>query len=343
MSKKKQLEDTETTVRDNEQQAQPEGESTPTVSAQASESTQEDQAAQETQDVATDEQDAAAIEEQTTITKTEKGIEQPPSENGNDTPRRSILEQAGIPKLTNKLGNMFTSLIGKSTLQDEKEPLQGEKKSPLEEKKSTSQRLKDWASTSLAERQDLYANIPESIGPCTEWLQSLPAKELKQFVHKLEHFCTELGFELAWLLDPKITTPQSMKLAMERIVLQFCLIHWQNTQAHETFVAFSRHLVWKEDPMSKDHHELTRKLFPRLVEKGLVSEPPADLFLFSEEKRRDYVVDAIQEASQKDIDSLLETLSELNSSSDLKKKENTASMFFRGLTEGQKGSSGNDE
>ncbi len=288
--------DTKKTVEDSEQ-ANPEGEGTPLpASTQPSEDMQATQD-QDTQDAETAQQDAEATgDDQTTITATEHEDEQSVSEDG--TPRRSILERTGISKLTNELGNMFTGLVGKTQVQA----------TVFEERKTTTQRLKEWAGASLAERQDLYADIPESIGPCTEWLLSLPNEKLKQFVHKLEHFCTDLGFELAWILDPKVTTTPSMKLAMEKVVLQFCLIHWQKTQAHETFVAFTRFLAWKDDPMSKEHEGLTRKLFPKLVEKGLVSEPPAALFLFSEEERRDYVVQSIQEVSQKDVEGLLETI-----------------------------------
>lgn len=177
---------------------------------------------------------------------------------------------------------------------------------------SLAQQFKQWASdVASAEREPLFRQLPAATKEFTTWLASLSDEELKHFIQRLGAFCKDSHFQLSWLFDSDVQPDAQTKQALEEAVLLFALSRWQAARVNPSITAFNRFLAWQKNPLSKEHKAMTQKLFAKLVEKGLITEPPASLLLLSEEERRNYVMQAIQNIAENDKQALLAIFKEV--------------------------------
>jgi hypothetical protein len=163
------------------------------------------------------------------------------------------------------------------------------------------ERFQAWlAGAAPTERKALYTQLAAQEEAFAAWLQNLPDKERRAFVEEIGAFCTNLKFELSWLLEPQLGHDPELKQRLEGAVLSYCLARWQGHQAQENIKVYATFKAWQAAPHKKEHQALTQQLFFRLVEKKLISEPPSELFLAPERERQFYVVQAIRQAAEKD-------------------------------------------
>lgn len=180
-----------------------------------------------------------------------------------------------------------------------------------------SQRFQEWvAGASLEERKQLYKSLPEAAQAFTTWLTGLPAEEVETFSQKVSSFCSDFGFELAWLVDLQLDDDAELKQAAEEIVVLYCLAHSKATQVRGDVKAFATFQAWQDNPSEGQHKALGQKLFAKLVEQGLVSAPPSELFMASDEKRQEHVVQAIRQAAEENRPAFNAVLKEVVSSGD---------------------------
>jgi hypothetical protein len=171
--------------------------------------------------------------------------------------------------------------------------------------------FKNWVtSSSLEEKEQIYLNLPEDARGFTTWITELSEKDLTAFTERVVNFCKEANFNLAWLTDASLESDPTLKRSLEATVLLYCLSYWQADQAQDHIKALGVFQKWREAPMSGKYQDLTQKMFPKLVERKLVSEPISAPLLFSEEDRRNYIVQAIQKAAEQDMAGVLEVLKE---------------------------------
>jgi len=167
----------------------------------------------------------------------------------------------------------------------------GKVRLPFRRRKDLATQFKEWVGQAeLAKRTAVYKALPADAAGFTAWLQGLPDEDLGGFVKELAAFCKGLGFELAWLVDPKVEG--AMKQAVEEAVGLYCLAAWKGRDVRP-FVAYR---AWQSAPGKKENQAFAQRLYSRLVEAGLATSTP-DLMLAAEKERQAYVAEAIEAAA----------------------------------------------
>ncbi len=162
--------------------------------------------------------------------------------------------------------------------------------------------VREWTGRAELERRTaLYKSLPGDAAEFTAWLQGLADEDLGNFVQELSAFCTGQGFELDWLVDPKVTG--ELKRAMEETVGLYCLTVWKCRDL-QPFVAYR---AWLADPGKKENQAFAQRLYSRLIAAGLATAKP-DLWWAPEQERQAYVAQAMEDAAAQDSKSFVSLL-----------------------------------
>lgn len=133
-----------------------------------------------------------------------------------------------------------------------------------------------------------------------DWLNGLTPEGLQAFTKNLAKFCSDMGFELSWLVEqPGDKNPEWVHVA-ERIVLHYCRACQQATIAQEDFEAHKRILEFEQNPSSKKNEAFGERLFAKLIEEDLATGSMSAYLLQPPIERRRRVREAIREAVAKD-------------------------------------------
>jgi hypothetical protein len=186
-----------------------------------------------------------------------------------------------VAKTGERLGPVLSGVEGKVRL-------------PFRRGKDLATQFKEWVGQAeLAKRTAVYKALPADAAGFTAWLQGLADEDLGGFVKELAAFCKGLGFELAWLVDPKVEG--AMKQAVEEAVGLYCLAAWKGRDVRP-FVAYR---AWQSAPGKKENQAFAQRLYSKLVGAGLATSTP-DLLLAPEKERQAYVAEAIEAAAAQD-------------------------------------------
>lgn len=157
----------------------------------------------------------------------------------------------------------------------------------------------------------LDGKLQNDLDGVTTWLAELTPDEAKIFYKQLSAFCANLNFELAWLVDPQTDNDPTIETALEQAVMLYCLAQWKAEQVQDDIEEFLLFKAWVHDPADDDYEDLNQKVFAKLLEKGLASNPPAELFMASAEERQAHFVGIIQEVIEKDQQGLYAIVKEV--------------------------------
>lgn len=164
----------------------------------------------------------------------------------------------------------------------------GKLRLPFQKDKSLSSQFKQWVSeANLVKQTTVYKRLPEEAAEFTAWVEGLSEKEMDQFTQELTVLCRGLGYELAWLLDPKI--PAALKAGVEEAVMLGSLTAWKARQLQP----LAAYIGWQAAPEKAENREFTRKLYARLAEAGL-TQPASGMLMATEKERQAYVSRAIE-------------------------------------------------
>jgi len=184
--------------------------------------------------------------------------------------------------------------------------------------KKEPQQFKEWVvEASLAENKQLYQSLPDTAQAFATWLAGLSLEETAAFDQDLSAFCSGLNFELAWLLNQELDDDPGLKQAVDEAVVLYALAHHKATQVQGNIEVFRTFMAWQEDPTKGEHKELTQALFDKLVEKGLAPAPSPKLFMASEQKRQEHIVQAIRKAAEADRQAFSAILKEVMAPADI--------------------------
>jgi hypothetical protein len=95
---------------------------------------------------------------------------------------------------------------------------------------------------------------------------------------------------------------------MGKILHIYCLAFWKSKQIQSDVELLVKLQSWMDKPDDKKNAEFNRMLFTKLVAEGLIPAPPIELFLATDEERRDYSVEAIKEFIKNDTQRFYEVL-----------------------------------
>jgi hypothetical protein len=142
------------------------------------------------------------------------------------------------------------------------------------------------------------------------WLADATEEQQKEFVHGLYSFFASLNLDIRWMLDPEMVQylESGLKQSMDKILHIYCLAFWKSKQIQSDVELLVKLQNWMEKPDDKKNAEFNRMLFTKLVAEGLIPAPPIELFLATDEERRDYSVEAIKEFIKSDTQRFYEVL-----------------------------------
>jgi hypothetical protein len=133
-----------------------------------------------------------------------------------------------------------------------------------------------------------------------EWLNALSEEGLQAFTEHLVAFCSDMGFELSWLVEQQFDKHPELAQAAERIVLHYCRACLQAALTQEDLGVYKRLLAFEQDPFSRKNQAFGERLFAKVVEEGLVAAKMSEYFLAPPKERQQLAVAAIRQAAAKD-------------------------------------------
>ncbi len=164
----------------------------------------------------------------------------------------------------------------------------GKLRLPFQKDKTLPAQFRRWVSeANLVKQTSVYKKLPEDAAEFTFWIEGLSDKELAEFTKEQAALCQGLGYELTWLLDPKI--PAALKSGLEEAVVLSSLTAWKARNL-QPLAAYIR---WQAAPEKAENREFTRKLYARLAEAGL-TQPASGMLMAPEKEQQAYVAKAIE-------------------------------------------------
>ncbi|MGH8549756.1 MAG: hypothetical protein ACRERU_14365 [Methylococcales bacterium] len=145
----------------------------------------------------------------------------------------------------------------------------------------------------------------------TDWLNALPEEGLRGFAEQLTEFCSEMGFDLSWLVDGKFDGHPELARAAERIVLHYYSACQQGAVAQEDLDVYKQLLDFERNPFGRKNRTFVERLFAKVVEDGLVAAKMSEYFSAPPKERQQIAVTAIREAWAKDDAALIRAVKEI--------------------------------
>ena len=154
----------------------------------------------------------------------------------------------------------------------------------------------------LAWVESLEPSGSPTVTELKNWLATLEPKEIHQLMNQVADFVSPFNFDLVWLLDNQLDSNTQLKQALEETVVWYCLARSNITMVTDDIQAFIAFRTWQKDPNHKKQQQFSQQLFAKLVEEGLATSAPADLFLAPAARRQKHAVDTIHEVAKQQPD-----------------------------------------
>jgi len=135
----------------------------------------------------------------------------------------------------------------------------------------------------------------------TDWIANLSEDGAQALTEQLATFCSDLNFELSWLIKGDLDADPDLKLVGENMVAAYSSACLKAALAQDDLTAFKTFQTFEKAPTNTKHREFAQELYAKLVEKELVSPPStSEIFLASEKQRLQQAAEAIRQAAEKD-------------------------------------------
>ncbi|MDH3602589.1 MAG: hypothetical protein OEU26_23495 [Candidatus Tectomicrobia bacterium] len=132
------------------------------------------------------------------------------------------------------------------------------------------------------------------------WLNALSDEGLKAFTKHVATFCSDMGFELQWLVEKRFDKNPDLAQSVESIVLHYCRACLQSAEIQGDLEVYKQLLAYEEAPSSRQNRAFGEKLFAKVVEEGLVSASMSEYLGLSPKQRQERALEGIGEAAAKD-------------------------------------------
>jgi len=126
------------------------------------------------------------------------------------------------------------------------------------------------------------------------WLGSLSSEQLEAYCSYLANFCQDMGFELDWLLDGRMTQEPKLSSTLEKIILRYSQASHQAVLAQQEVAEFNLLHEYLEDPVCRKNLALSQKIFGRLIEKGLAPVNISEHLTLSKREQTEQILQVIR-------------------------------------------------
>lgn len=133
------------------------------------------------------------------------------------------------------------------------------------------------------------------------WLLALPGPGFAMLTEHIAAFCTEMNFDLQWLVKQQAAVAPELKVAMQGVVIDYCKACQKAVLVQTHAKAFAEYQRLLQNPKGKQEQALSRTLYAALATQGLAPMPnPTELIGATEGERHQKALQAIQHAATKD-------------------------------------------
>lgn len=130
------------------------------------------------------------------------------------------------------------------------------------------------------------------------WFAALSPEQFALLRQELADFCSELGFDLIWLVEQATFKPAVLEATGKTIVTHYCRAVRAAVVVHEDMKALQRYQDFLTNPTSKENLAFGQQLYTHLVDAKLASPAAPELLMASEKERQLFAVQAIQAAAE---------------------------------------------
>ena len=148
--------------------------------------------------------------------------------------------------------------------------------------------------------QAWFANQAGAEAHVQAWIDSLPEDGLEAFTDHLAGFCSQMGFELAWLLEQDLNLYPDVANSATQIVLHYTNACQQAASAQADLKAYTMLKMFEQNPRDRKHQALVQALCAKLTDAGLVAVSMPEYMMATAKEQQQIAIDAINEAASKD-------------------------------------------
>ena len=132
----------------------------------------------------------------------------------------------------------------------------------------------------------------------TDWLNGLSDQGLEAFTKHVAAFCTDMGFELSWLVEQRFDRNPDLAEAAGRVVLHYCRACQQAAMTQDDLEVFKQLLAFERNPSRRKSREFGEKVYAKLVEAGLVTATMSEYLATPRREQPQYLMNAMREAAE---------------------------------------------
>jgi hypothetical protein len=164
-----------------------------------------------------------------------------------------------------------------------------------------------------------------------EWLNGLSDEGIQAFTKHLETFCSDMGFELGWLVDHQLEPNPELQQMATAMVLNYCRACQLAALAQSDLEAYKKLKAFEQQPTNRKHQAFGEKLFAKVIEEGLVVGSVSDYLGAPPEQRARLMVEAFRKAAEKNPQAfsrvLRETVTATQASGTAKDRQSTVAAY----------------
>jgi|GEM_PF-5870240 len=144
--------------------------------------------------------------------------------------------------------------------------------------------------------------------PVRLWLNSLPEKEMKPLLKKLQAHCSQRGFELSWLVGNHLNRNSELIQAAAKTVWHFCGASQQAADAQGDIAAFKALQELRRKPGNRANRKLGEALMVALSDKGLIEMSPVQYLAASNREQKRFLLQSVRKAELENSDAFYQIL-----------------------------------
>ncbi|MEZ4678302.1 MAG: hypothetical protein R2932_29215 [Caldilineaceae bacterium] len=141
-----------------------------------------------------------------------------------------------------------------------------------------------------------------------QWLAALTDEQIAALTDHLSKFCHDMGFELTWLLETRVSPTPSLLEGLTDIVRLYSRASYQAVHLQEEVEIFRIYYDFLQNPKSRANRELGEHLFGKLMEQGKSPVKISEHLAASARKRQAQILNTIQQIVAEDPQTFSTTL-----------------------------------
>jgi len=131
-----------------------------------------------------------------------------------------------------------------------------------------------------------------------QWVQGLSEEGLRAFTDHVAAFCSEMGFELSWVVQQRLDTHPELERSFEKVVLDYCRACREAAAAQDELEVYKTLRAFEDNPSSRKTQAFGQKLFAKVVEAGWTSVSVSEYLMATPKEQQQLMVRAVREAAK---------------------------------------------